>query len=548
MDIAAVEQSFGELLAALGDIVVARTRGAPADPAHGSTTALARRYRRRRRAFAALLAGVDDRALDAEDAGALANIRGSLEWIDPMEPTPGLPTTGSARPPAGAPAGEEPAVARARAALVRRYGEAASSVRVGTETLHRLTVLARLGTEPDPAARRRLFEALAPVWRVVDGDGPDASPYRRLLHSSAERWQIAGSPVDANVASVGLMPEAFEPLLRDVLAAWRTVLGPGRMEPWDYRFAVGAASRRLDGLVAADRLLALNRDYLHALGADPDALGIRYDVLPRPGRPPIPLAFTLGMGGRTADQQDPTGPWTPRPPWVFATYETGGLGNLGELLHESGHAIHAAAIRTRPAFLESTEADTAYLEGVADVLGWDVTEPAWQRRWLGEAATADEAVLDRYGAVMLDVCWALFEIELHRRPDRRPNEVWTEITADGLGIEPHPEWSWWATRGQLIDGPGYMANYALAALIAAAVRTRIRDVRGPWWEGDPGWYGFVADALLVAGASRTPADLLESFLGGPLTADPLLADLGRTSQTGMSTSASRATARNSRLR
>ena len=46
MDIAAVEQSFGELLAALGDIVVARTRGAPADAAGGSTAALARRYRR----------------------------------------------------------------------------------------------------------------------------------------------------------------------------------------------------------------------------------------------------------------------------------------------------------------------------------------------------------------------------------------------------------------------------------------------------------------------------------------------------------------------
>ena len=26
--------------------------------------------------------------------------------------------------------------------------------------------------------------------------------------------------------------------------------------------------------------------------------------------------------------------------------------------------------------MESTEADTAYLEGIADVLGWDATEPA----------------------------------------------------------------------------------------------------------------------------------------------------------------------------
>jgi oligoendopeptidase F len=221
------------------------------------------------------------------------------------------------------------------------------------------------------------------------------------------------------------------------------------------------------------------------------------------------------------------GPWTPRPPWVFATYEAGGLGNLLELLHESGHALHAAAIRTRPAFLDWTDADAAFLEGTADVLGWDATEPAWQRRWLGDAAEPREAVLDRYGAVMLDICWALFEIELHRHPDRRPNDVWTEITADGLGVEPHPEWSWWAVRGQLIDLPGYMANYAFSAIIAAAIRARIVAVRGPWWEGDPGWYRFVADGLFVAGASRTPADLLGAFLGGPLTAGPLLAGLRR---------------------
>jgi hypothetical protein len=164
---------------------------------------------------------------------------------------------------------------------------------------------------------------------------------------------------------------------------------------------------------------------------------------------------------------------------------------------------------------------------LADVLGWDAAEPAWQERWLGEAAEPGEAVLDRYGAVMLDVCWALFEIEVHRHPERRPNDIWTEITADGLGLEPHPEWSWWAMRGQLIDLPGYLANYAFSAIIAAAVRARIAAARGPWFDGDPGWYGFVSGALFEPGASRRPAELLEAFLGEPLSAGPLLADLQR---------------------
>ena len=79
----------------------------------------------------------------------------------------------------------------------------------------------------------------------------------------------------------------------------------------------------------------------------------------------------------------------------------------------------------------------------------------------------------------------------------------------------------------MIDGPGYLANYALSAIMAAAVRARIVEVRGQWFEGDPGWYRFVADALFVPGSSRPPASLLESFLGGRLTAEPLLADLSR---------------------
>jgi hypothetical protein len=318
---------------------------------------------------------------------------------------------------------------------------------------------------------------------------------------------------------------SIEPTLWAILAASRTVVGPGRVEPWAYWYALGAAARRLDRLIPRGRLLEVNDRYLASLGADPEALGIAYDVFPDltaadPGR------FTIGMGG-WADEQAATGRWTPRPPWVFATYEDGDLGNLLELLHESGHALHAAAVRTRPAFLDWTLDETGFAEGMADVLGWDAAEPAWQQAWLGDAAEPRDAILDRYGAVMLDICWALFEIEIHRHPGRRPNDVWTEITADGLGIVPHPEWSWWAIRGQLVDLPGYLANYAFSAIIAAAVRARIREVRGPWFEGDPGWYTFVADGLLVAGASRTPADLLGTFLGGPLTAEPLLADLRR---------------------
>jgi hypothetical protein len=272
--------------------------------------------------------------------------------------------------------------------------------------------------------------------------------------------------------------------------------------------------------------MGLTRQYLAALGADPGKLGVVYDVSPRPRPPLFGAAFTIGMGAR-ARNQPADGPWTPRPPRVFATLATGGLASMRRLLHESGLALHLAAIRARPAFLDWSVDDAAFVEGVADSLGWDVDEPAWQRRWVGEAAETRDAVRYRYGGVVLDVAWALFEIELHRHPDRRPNDVWTEITTYSLGIEPHPEWSWWAMRAELIDRPGYLANYALAAIVAAAIRERVWDLFGPWWSGDPGWYGFMSERLFSPGASRSPAELIGNLLGRPLSAGPLIDDLRR---------------------
>jgi len=470
-----------------------------------------RDYAARRLAFDAALATVRTGELTDEERAGLGAIHAALPFFDELEPVdgaePGLP---AAEP-------EAPDIVALRHATYEAYGEAAAAIRVGAETIDRLTALSRLATEPDVAQRRVIFEAMAPVWRSVDGDGAAAgdSPYRRLLASSAARWARSGSAIEANALALGIAPGTFESMLHRMLEAGRTALRDvaghdGRIEPWDVRYLFGGAERALGGLVTQERLRAINDAHLRSLGADPDTLRIGYDLFDRPGRPVIPVAFTTyGADG----------------PWIFATYREGGLGNLGELIHESGHALHMAAIRTRPAFRYLAEDTSAFFEAVADVIGFDVSDPVFQAHHLGASVDPRTASLDRYGGPLLEACWALFEAELHRSPDRRPNDVWAEIVADGLGLEPHPEWSWWAVRGQLIDLPGYLANYALSAITAAALRARIRDLRGDWSAGDPGWYAFVSETLLRFGAERAPADLIAGLLDGPLTADPLLADL-----------------------
>ena len=521
---AGLEDAYAAYQEAWGAWMVGHHRGAPLDAKSGDEAALADRLVRTRTTLGELLAGLDAARLGADDAAALANIRASLPDLDGWpEPLDGLAFADTAP----GVAADEPTIAALRRATFDAWGAAMADLHVDGERLDRLTVAARLGREPDPAARRRLFLAMAPGWAVLDGKKGPADPdgpYRRLLRASAERWKRHGSPIAANAAALGMDPEAVEPTMRDILAAYRRVaMPPELVEPWDYRYVTGGLARRLDPDITLPRLRPINDGHLSEIGADPGALRIEYDIVPRPDRPVIPTAFTvtLDIARRTADG------WRPARPWVFATYAEGGLGNLEELLHESGHALHYAALRARPAFFSWPADQTAFVEAVADVVGWTTHEPAFLARHLGAAVSTQESVVARYGSVMLDACWTLFELELHRHPERAPNDAWAEIAERDLGVVGRPEWSWWAHRGQLIDGPGYLANYALGALMVAAVRARIREARGDWAEGDPGWYGFVSERLLRFAGARTPRELLVDFLGGPLTAEALLADLAR---------------------
>ena len=457
--------------------------------------------------------------LSADDAAALQTLRACLPdldtWAEPLDGhifADGREAETEIEP-----------TASLRRATFDAWGAAMAGLAVGAERFDRLRVTSMLAREDDAIRRRSLFLSMEPAWQTLNGDDGPTSPYRRLLADSAARWKRDGSPIDANAAGLGMDPATVEPTMRRILGAFRAVaIGPGLVEPWDYRHRVGGLARRLDPFVPLARLREINDEHLRSVGADPATLNVGYDIHPHRDRPVIPTAFTVSedIAVRAGD-----GTWTPARPWVFATYAEGGIGNLEELLHESGHALHYAAIRTRPALFSWPPDQAAFVEAVADVVGWTVHEPAFLKEHLGVDVTTRESVIARFGGVALDAAWTLFEIELHRHPDRSPNKVWAEIAERDLGIHGHPEWSWWAGRGQLIDGPGYLANYALGAIMVAAVRARVQVTRGDWSLGDPGWYAHVSDALLRFGGGRTPASLLEAFLGGPLTADALIVNI-----------------------
>jgi len=389
---------------------------------------------------------------------------------------------------------------------------------VGDDTLDRLTVYGELARTESPEQRRRLFLALDPVWRSINGDNLPTSPYRTLIALDAGRGGELPAAREARLA--GVPPDSLEPWLLAILAAWRAAAPDSVIEPWDWYYLAGRPARELGSRVPRERLVALNAAVYRAVGADLGALNVRYDLEPREGKTPVAFC-TFGARPRWTD-----GRWTPGEPSVFATYRTGGLDNLAELLHETGHAIHIAAIRTRPAFTDWPDSDP-FTEAVADFIALDVAEPAWQQRWLGDSVPVADGLRARYGGIVLDVAWSLFELRMLREPSADPNVVWTRLTSEYLRVRPHAELSWWAMRGQLVDSPGYMMNYAVGAMLIAGLRARTVERHGPWIPSDTSWYPWVSRALFRYGLERPTREVVEEFLGGPVTPAALLKDMGR---------------------
>jgi hypothetical protein len=490
-----------------------------------SAAALRPRYLTQRGALVGALA-IDSLELrDTTDRRALATMRQTLadELTDAPQPPGGVTAADAGRcaydPRTIADAGS------LQARLYDCYGAATRDIVVDGARLDRLTVLGLLGVTADSATRRRLFFGLDRVWRSVNGADDDASPWRELLRRRAREWGGGPTPFARRVTELGFVPDSVEAWLARLLEAWRGALPDSVLEPWDLYYAMGAASRRLSPRIPRDSLRPLSERYYRSLGADPAVLRVHFDLDPRVGKDPV--AFTT-FGARPGLM---AGTWGPGEPWVFASYATGGFDNLGELLHETGHAVHIAGIRTRPAFSDWPDADL-FTEAIADLADYAAYDGRWQARYLGDSATPAQNLRAAYFGVMMDACWSLFEARLQRDTSLDPNVVWAELTSRYLRVVPHPELSWWAMRGQLIDVPGYLVNYALGAFISADLRQRLAALHGDFTLGDSTWYGFVRERIYRFGLERSSRRVMEDFLGRPVTADALLADLNRSRRPG----------------
>jgi hypothetical protein len=449
--------------------------------------------------------------LSSTDARVMSRMRSTFEELsDPgASMTPDRKCRDATRP--------EEDVEILQSALYACFDEIGNQLTFEGERITRGGALQRLQSIEEPARRKALFMAMAPLWEAVNGKNETDSPYRRMIDRAATAYRNKPSPIVEAMQALNVDWRQLEDWLAELLDAWR-VANQGRafIEPWDYRYAYARASRSANAAIPREALPSLNQRFFADLGANPQSLGVIFDIEPRAGKAPISYADTVRIG-RTLD-----GKWRPAISRISASYDQGGLYTLNELAHETGHAVHYLAVRARPAYFW---ADTLFIEAFADVPSWSVFEPAWQEKYLQRSVSRADSLRELYSLVMLDVAWGLFELRMLRAPAADPNLLWTAITTRYLGIEPHTDFSWWAVRGQLVSNPGYMVNYAVGAMLTAAMRKRTRESIGPFDAGNTKWYPWTSEQLLKFGAELDMAQLLEQFLGRPLSSSALVDEI-----------------------
>ena len=349
----------------------------------------------------------------------------------------------------------------------------------------------KLASTGDRATREKLYKTYesqrANKWIEVG--------FRDLIKSRNEEAKAAGHPdyytyrfarnmLDLNGywAIVTELKQKLAPKVHQVLKTLGAQQGISKVEPWDVRYlreqsSTGTLNPWFSQLSETGPM-DIARKFYAELGFEVDEYNFKTDLTPRPGKNTHAFAMALVFPRTDAEGQ------LLREPASDIRF----LANLKKpvkwqdistVIHELGHAIHAAEVRQPVAVFRGF--DSVPTESIAMVL----ERFANSAQFLGDSLTefckvpsrdsspklkqhAKTARMEQAFILLNQVMFSEFERQMYTNPDGNFAEMWTKLVKEYWNLDVSPENAEWDIDHFLM-APVYVENYALGILTVEQV-------------------------------------------------------------------------------
>ena len=291
------------------------------------------------------------------------------------------------------------------------------------------------------------------------------------------------------------------------------------VEPWDYRYAIGEANRRIAPSFPDTEIVAVDHRFYRDLGADVEKLGVVYDIDDRLDKSPLAYTDFLRRGRYV------NGAWQPTVARVVGRYRSGGLSALNELVHENGRAVRYQRDPQPPGIhrlarhaLHRGLRRRALVEHFSTALAAECLGHGTPRR----DVTSHHARQRDAGRRLV----AVRNPDAARpglRPRTRSGPTLRASTFTSPRIPKCPGGPCACSSSATRDTWSITAS----APCTAEIRKRTAQAIGPFDAGNPKWYNWSSEKFLIFGSQRSTKDLMQSLLGRPPSPQALLEQIRR---------------------
>lgn len=320
----------------------------------------------------------------------------------------------------------------------------------------------------------------------------------------------------------------------DAGLAKRFGIAVGELRPWHYGDVFFQEPPGVEGLdldptfAKIDQLDVMNR-YFRGIGLDGATRILqRSDLYERAGKVEHAFCEDIDRAGdiRVLANLVPNEEWT------------------GTLMHELGHGLYDAYIRTDLPFVLRKSSHALVTEGVAELFGAMTRDPAWLQAFTPldpEARARVASLRHQYhrGKALVFARWSLvvmhFERAMYADPSQDLQALWWNLVRRYQKLTPpaaREALADWATKIHLVTVPAYYHNYLLGELFASQLRQRIGEiVPGAKVDGavrlvdNPAIGKFMIEQIFAPGKLLRWDDLVRRATGAPLSPAAFLAEI-----------------------